>query len=209
MSERRYASPVSSQPFFSSPGSGLWVEVDRYSSGLYPGGARDRHSRSSCDRLYDLLTYEDPGPAYTKKGKLRVHQPAKHQDESAAFYNAQCIHYGLKESQTKPASKKALLEAFGGSRKELQVPDSIRKIERDLAAEYEVKNVAAEKKYREDMIIQKAAEEKARKKRKQEESDLFADVLGNPSKKAKSTAPLDVKTLSGFYNIFPPALSDG
>ena len=64
-------------------------------------------------RLMYLLTYVDPGPIPTKKGTPRVHQPKPHKDQTAKFYEAQLIHYGLEPRKGKQAAKKALLAAAG------------------------------------------------------------------------------------------------
>ena len=199
MSIREFASPVSSPPFFYTP-SGLYVEVEG-----------QRKSRCSSARLYDLLTYQDPGPAYTKAGNLKVHQPPKHRDETQAFYVAQCIHYGLEQRKSKPAAKKALLTAIEGSESDLTVPASIRNIERKLAAEYDVKNAAAEKVYREQRLAEQKAKEQESKKRKQEEAELMNEVLEqSSSKKPKiSRKKLDIKSLAGSYVVAAPAISDG
>ena len=163
-----HAAPVSIPPFRYTTND-FYVEIDHH-----------RHGRCSSSRLHDLLTHVDPGPAYTKAGKLRVHQPAPHKDETQHFYEAQLRHYGLKPLKSKPAAKNALLAAFNGG-KILTVPESILKIERKLAAEYKIKNEVAEKEYRQEKQRQKEAEEKERKKRKREENDLLAEILDEPS----------------------------
>lgn len=172
---REFASPVSSPPFFYSSTSGLYVEIDHH-----------RHSRSSSGRLHDLLTYEVPGPALTKAGKPKVHQPTPHKDEPGHFYIAQLLLYGLKHLKSKPAAKKALLVALqddGG----LTVPEHIRKIERELAAEYSVKNAAAEKERQKQKLLEKERKVKERKKRQRDEGDLLAEIQAPSNKKSKSS----------------------
>lgn len=171
---REYASPVSSPPFFYSPTSGLYVEIDR-----------NRHSRSNSDRLHRLLTYKDSGPALTKAGKPKVHQPAPHKDEPGHFYIAQLLLYGLKPLKSKPAAKKALLTALQGA-KGLTVPENIRKVERDLIAEYDVKNAAAEKERQAQKLLEKERREKELKKRRRDEDDMLAEIQGPSHKKPKS-----------------------
>ena len=172
---REFASPVSSPPFFYSSTSGLYVEIDHH-----------RHSRSSSGRLHDLLTYEDPGPALTKAGKPKVHQPTPHKDEPGHFYIAQLLLYGLKHLKSKPAAKKALLVALQGDGG-LTVPENIRKIERELAAEYSVKNAAAEKERQKQKLLEKERKEKERKKRQRDEGDLLAEIQAPSNKKSKSS----------------------
>ncbi|KAL8682040.1 MAG: hypothetical protein Q9186_001916 [Xanthomendoza sp. 1 TL-2023] len=208
-----YASPVSSPPFYYTSSSGLYVEVEGH-----------RHGRCLGSRLYGLLTYKDPGPAYTKKGTLKVHQPPKHKDETQHFYEAQIIHYGLKPLKSKAAAKNALLKAFKSPGSNLPVPQEIHKIQEDLATKYSEKNVVAKKKYEEERVLRKVAEEKARRKRKQDEEDLIAEFLEDSSKKAKtssgkavkkpdtkaeSSISVDIATLSGVYTIAAPSVSNG
>lgn len=167
---RVYASPVASPPFTYERLSGLEA---------------NRHARCASDRLYELLTYTDPGPVLTKQGKPRVHQPPPHKDPTVAFYEAQLVHYGLKPLKTKGPAKKALLVAFEANNGTLTVPENIARLERDLAAQFEVKDAAAKNEYYAEKERKMAAEELKRKKRKREEEDLVADFRKTVSKKAK------------------------
>ena len=171
---RNYASSVSSPPFFYTLTSGLYVEIDH-----------KRHSRSGSERLHQLLTYINPGPALTKAGKPKVHQPAPHKDEPGHFYEAQLLLYGLKPLKSKPAAKKALLAALQ-SGAGLTVPENIRKIERDLAAEYDVKNAAAEKQRQEQKLLEKGRKEQEKKKRQRDEEGLLAELQAASKKRSKS-----------------------
>lgn len=164
-----YASPVSSPPFKYTTGD-FWVEIEG-----------QKYSRHDSTRLYDLLTYVDPGPAYTKKGKLRVRQPPPHVDETQNFYVAQLYHHGLEPQETKQAAKDALLAALRKHGSPLKVPENVRKIEKDLADEYRVKNAAAAEEYRQKKMRREEAERVQQKKRKREEEELLADVLGEAS----------------------------
>lgn len=184
---RAFAPPVSSPPFFYSGTSGLYVEIDH-----------NRHSRSSSDSIHALLTYKDPGPALTKAGKPKVHQPPPHKDQPAHFYTAQLLLYGLKPLKSKQAAKKALLAALNGVGG-LTVPEDVRKIERDLAAEYEVKNAAAEKEYRKEKLLRKETEAKERKRRRRDEDDLLAELHAPSQKKSKSNKVL---VLTGIITEF-------
>lgn len=167
---RNFAPPVSSPPFSYSPALGLYVSVDH-----------NTHTRSSSDRIRTLLNI-GPGPALTKAGKPKVHQP---KDETGHFYTAQLLLYGLKPLSSKPAAKKALLAALQGAGG-LVVSEKVRKIERDLAAEYQVKNAAAEKEYRKEKSLREEAEAKERKKRQRDEDDLLAEIQAPSQKKSKS-----------------------
>ena len=86
------------------------------------------------------------------------------------------ILYGLQHFKSKPAAKKALLTALQGDGG-LTVPENILKIERNLAAEYGVKNAAAEKEYQKQKLLGKERNEKERKKRQRDEEDLLAQKL--------------------------------
>ncbi|KZV67839.1 hypothetical protein PENSPDRAFT_583353 [Peniophora sp. CONT] len=108
-------------------------------TGLYVMQDRQRYIRAEASKLYELLTWVDKGPASTKKGAPRKRQPPPHKDESEAYYNAQAIHYGLKPSKTKDATKKALLATFGG-RKEIKVPDKVVALEKELRELWRTEN---------------------------------------------------------------------
>ena len=190
---REFAPPVSAPPFFYSLTSGLYVEIDR-----------NRHSRSGSDRLYRLLTYKDPGPVLTKAGKPKVHQPAPHKDEPGHFYVAQLLLYGLQHLKSKPAAKKALLTALQGDGG-LTVPENILKIERNLAAEYGVKNAAAEKEYQKQKLLEKERKEKERKKRQRDEEDLLAQIQAPSDKKSKSSK-VQGSLLLVFYSETKPVV---
>lgn len=142
------------------------------------GQRYDRHDSTS---LYHLLTYVDPGPAYTKKGKLRVRQPKPHVDETQNFYVAQLYHYGLEPRETKEAAKEALLAALRTLGSPLKVPESVRKVEKDLADKYSVKNVAAAEDYRRKKLHREEEERVKEKKRKREEEQSLAEALGEDS----------------------------
>ncbi|KAI5303075.1 hypothetical protein KEM56_000060, partial [Ascosphaera pollenicola] len=75
-----------------------------------------KHRRASAREL-NALFHPSPG------------QPPK-ADPTAHWYNAQCLHYGLKPSGVKGTAHKRLLEAF--NKEHLIVPSWIRKIERKL-----------------------------------------------------------------------------
>lgn len=119
-----YASPVSSPPFKYTTDN-FWVEVEG-----------QRYNRRDPTSLYQLLTYVDSGPAYTKKGKLRVRQPKPLVDETENFYLAQLLHYGLQPQKTKEAAKDALLAAFKNQKSPLTVPENVLEVERDLEDKY-------------------------------------------------------------------------
>lgn len=173
-----YASPVSSPPFKYTSLSGIYVDTPAYEG---------RHPRCSSSKIYDLLTHEDPGPAYTKTGQLHVHQPPKHKDESHHFYTAQLVHYGLKPLKTKSLAKKALLAAYRGSAEGLTVPESIMKIEKRLTAEFKKKNAAAEREHRQNQKRQGQDQNEQPKKRKRDENKSTDKARDDPLTSGKAT----------------------
>ena len=139
-----------------------------------------RIGRCSSDHLIYLLTYVDPGPVLTKKGKPRIHQPPPHKDETAAFYQAQLVHYGLRPLKDKKRAKDLLLEAAEASDRNLTVPASIRELESLLAQEHGAQRQEARKIAREIEMIEFAARKNASRKRQLEEDKILADAYGQP-----------------------------
>lgn len=137
---RNMAQPVYREPFSYSDDL-LQVQVEN-------GNKRDSHSREDSGRLYAFLTYTPPtGPALTKNGTVRVHQPDRHVDLTASCYTAQLVHYGLKPFKSKPAAKKALLAAYAAQGGTLKVPDDVLRIEQELKTEWTRQNELANKTY--------------------------------------------------------------
>ena len=99
----------------------------------------NKHRRCPATHLYDLLTHIEEGPRFKKNGQLHAHQSAPHKDQTAGFYEAQLVHYGLKPLKTKAAAKHALLAAFKGDKKGLKVPPEFVKLEKEMAVLYEKK----------------------------------------------------------------------
>ncbi|KAG6917551.1 hypothetical protein DXG01_002018 [Tephrocybe rancida] len=144
---RLYAPPVT-RDGFSYYGNELNFEVDRH-----------RHPRCGSSSLYSLLTYKEPsGPLLTKAGTVAKRQPTPHKDNPAHFYEAQCVHYGLKPYKTKAVAKKHLLAAFNTTTETLDVPPHIVALEHELKKEYVIANEAGKKKAQEE----KANQEKQR-----------------------------------------------
>lgn len=88
--------------------------------------------RSTIEDLEALLAQSDT-IASTKKGTTRTRQSLGSSDESAAFYHAQCIHYGLPPFEERVDAKKALSEALAGK---LKVPKIISDVEKAMKKEY-------------------------------------------------------------------------
>lgn len=172
-----YAGPVTrDNVFFYGNPTGLHVTQDR-----------QRYVRAEASHLYDLLTWVDKGPALTKKGAPRKRQPPPHKDESEAYYVAQSIHYGLKPSKTKDATKKALLDAFGGG-KDIKVPGKIVALEKELRKLWLAENEKALVRLRqEEEERQKAEEEKRAEDRRRHEAILAEFEAGAAS--ATKAAP--------------------
>jgi hypothetical protein len=135
-----YADAVEEGPYRYHPVRGFRVQVNS-----------TEFQRASTASLYELLTYREPPPLLRKDGRPKVHQPPKREDKSAAFYAAQELHHGLPASDTKEASKKALLQAIEAApNRNLVVPANLTKLEQDLAAKYKVANKAARIRKEED-----------------------------------------------------------
>lgn len=137
-------------------------------TGLHVIQNNQRYTRASDSHLYDLLTWTDKGPVLTKKGVPAKRQPRPHKDETAAYYIAQLILYGLQPMKTKPAAKKALLAAFG-SGKSLKVPENIITLEKELKGMWRVESEKAqvryeqEKKEREKLELERRAEQRRKR----------------------------------------------
>ncbi|KDR85353.1 hypothetical protein GALMADRAFT_204831 [Galerina marginata CBS 339.88] len=134
--------PVSRDGFFHS-GASFYVEVDHH-----------RHPRCDSGALYKLLTWTDPPPLLTKKGIVAKRQPDPHKDSPGHFYQAQCLHYGLKGYKQKPAAKKHLLAAFNATTKDMAVPPHILALEKSLNEEYKAVNEVAMQKAKEEEVRQ-------------------------------------------------------
>jgi hypothetical protein len=93
-----------------------------------------RYPRADPQHLHRLLTWGvDTDPLLTKTSSVppKPHSPHYHKDETATYYKAQLMHFGLKPFKTKPAAKKALLAAFGDGH-DLKVPERLGKMEEEL-----------------------------------------------------------------------------
>lgn len=161
-----------------------------------------RFTRHDARSLYHLLTYVDPGPAYTKAGKLRVHQPPPYQDKSQNFYIAQLYHYGLEPRNSKQEAKNALLAAFKNGRSILTVPESVRRVEKDLADEYRVKNAAAAEEHHRKQREYEEAERGRQKKRKREHEHLLAEALGEDSEEGSPSSKKKPKLSEVSFQFF-------
>ena len=69
----------------------------------------------------------------------------------------------------------------------LQIPENIRKLEKELRERYRIANIAARKKYKEEVEHEQRKEEKALLKRKRQEEELMEMLMADrqPQKKAK------------------------
>jgi hypothetical protein len=146
-----YIPPVTRDHVFFYAGSrGLFVTLDR----------RD-YARADPRHLYSLLTWVDQGPVLTKKGVPSKRQPPPHKDETATFYIAQLMHFGLKPLKTKPAAKKALLAAFGDGQ-DPKVPEQLQNLEDELRALWHAENEKGRIHYKQ-MEKERQREEEERK----------------------------------------------
>lgn len=161
-------------------------------NGLYVVENGRHYTRALDSDLHDLLTWVDEGPVLTKKGVPAKRQPPPHKDETAAFYIAQLMHYGLKPLKTKPAAKNALLAAFDGG-ESLAVPRRIVDLESELKELWRVENEKGRVRYKQQRKegAKKEGERRADQKRKQEAIlAQFSDDTSHagPSRKRKRRA---------------------
>ncbi|KAJ6531259.1 hypothetical protein B0H19DRAFT_1273468 [Mycena capillaripes] len=161
---------------------------------FYVQGSGYRMRRADATRLHSLLTYTAPPPLLTKAGKVAKRQPRPHEDESEEFYTSQLAHYGLQPATTKEAAKRALLTAFG-TKKTLEVPSRILKLEKEMYKEYKESNKMAKAKYLEEQKEERKKEEEKRNKRKRERDSAIDSFLqdgsSRPLKKGKTQAEKD------------------
>ncbi|KAK5089523.1 hypothetical protein LTR70_001592 [Exophiala xenobiotica] len=168
----------------------------------------NRIPRCPCQDLYALLTWVDKGPVLKKNGKPRVHQPPPHKDKDPDFYHAQCIHYGIRPFKTRPAAKRALLEAFAAQSNHLAIPQSILDTEAELKKEFAQANKAAKEQLDAEKRERQAQMATKQMKRKREQDSTIEEVSGKSAKRAKQK-PLDPQAISGSFTVAAPSLSEG
>ena len=184
------------------------VKRGEFSYDCISGLSVDRFPCWPCGELYALLTWKSNGPVLRKDGKPKVHQP-KYREKSDQFYRAQCVHYGLKPFKSKAAAKKELLRAFGAS-KMLNVPQSIRGIEKELELEYATANAIAKKEREQERLVQTELETKRQLKRKREDEQVLQTISDAGKKKTKSSAKqrLDLDKVAAQYTVVSEYLRD-
>jgi len=168
-STRIFCAPVEREPF----------EYDGYELQV------NRIPRCPCQDLYALLTWVDKGPVLKKNGKPRVHQPPPHKDKAPDFYHAQCIHYGIRPFKTRPAAKRALLEAFAAQGNHLAIPQSILDTEAELKEEFAQANKAAKEQRDAEKRERQAQMATKQMKRKREQDSIIEQVSAKSTKRAK------------------------
>jgi hypothetical protein len=146
------------------------------------GLAVDGIARCDSGRLMFLLTYTQPPPLLTKKGKPRVHQPEPHKDETAKFYKAQCRHYGLPSKSNKNAAKEALLAFAKANGNRFIVPPSVAEVEAKLADEFKAKKSEYDATIADIDAREKKANLEASRKRKTNEGELLSTIPKKPKK---------------------------
>ncbi|EJD37658.1 hypothetical protein AURDEDRAFT_154327 [Auricularia subglabra TFB-10046 SS5] len=153
-------------------------------------------------QLLQHLAFVDPGPALTKKGKPRVHQPVRPQDQSAEFYCAQMVHYGLATATDAPAPRDAAKQALRGST--LLVPAAVLDVEAGLKTRYDEEN---------DRLRGGTGDKAEAGRQKRQRAAGEPGVAGSSdqpaSKRAKqsesavklATGPVNLDAISGYYHI--------
>ena len=183
--------------------------------------------RCDSNDLYKLVS-RGPGPILTKSGKPRVNQP---KEETNKFYQAQFVHYGLRQEKTKDAAKKSLLAAYKGGT-ELKVPEKTQKLEKDLELQFSIADKEAEiidhaqnkvnlelrrqgwkrkvEAMRAEFLGAETEEPVATKGRKAKRGKVIGNCVPKSRSSAESTKPnpLDASELEGVYRIFAPEIAD-
>ncbi|KAF1810561.1 hypothetical protein P152DRAFT_515738 [Eremomyces bilateralis CBS 781.70] len=168
----------------------------------------DGIARCDSDRLLYLLTYVQPPPLLTKKGKPRVHQPPPHNDETERFYSAQCIHYGLLSKSDKAAAKKALLAFAKANDDKFIIPSAVIEVEAKLADEFKIKKAEYDAKIADIDAREKKANEEADRKRKRDEDEILNTITKKPKKSELLKFP--TKLIGGAaFTVIAPEISKG
>ena len=117
-----------------------------------------RYSRADPRHLHRLLTW---GVDMLTKTSVQREPPYPHwhKDETATYYKAQLMHFGLKPFKTKPAAKKALLAAFGDGH-DLKVPERLGKLEDELKTLWEAESEKVRIRYEQKEKVRKKKREK-------------------------------------------------
>ncbi|KAK5950748.1 hypothetical protein OHC33_008131 [Knufia fluminis] len=156
---------------------------------------------------YDWHDLQIKDQCLRRRESLEYIRAPPHKDKPAEFYHAQCIHYGIKPFKTKPAAKRALLEAFRAQGGRLAVPQSAVDIEQELKKEFAEANATAKRKYEADKLERQEQSWKKQVKRKREEDSLVEEVSTAAAKRVKQQ-PLDVQAIRGPYTVAAPHLSE-
>lgn len=106
-------------------------------------------------------------------------------DPTAHWYNAQCLHYGLKPSSVKGTAHKRLLEA--SNKEHLIVPSWIRKIERKLKREWDAR----------------VAESQSRSRREQRRADTDQSTRKSKKRRVSTNTTRDPEVIV-IDNESPP-----
>jgi hypothetical protein len=165
---------------FPRPTSGPFQYVQSYDSEVRL--EVDGIERCDSHRLMFLLTYVQPPPLLTKKGKPRVRQPPPHEDETGRFYSAQCIHYGLPPKSDKSAAKEALMRFAEANDYKFIIPPAVAEVEAKLAKEFEAKKAEYDAKLADIKVREQKAMEEARRKRKRHHDELLSIIAKKPKK---------------------------
>lgn len=143
-------------------------------------GGHNRHRRATVYEIQELLH-----PSISKP----IKDPAGH------WYEAQCIHYGLRPSKTKSVAKTRLLDALNG--KTLKVPENIQMTEEKLRKKWH-------KDAKEKLVTQKGAnvssnEEASVRKRKAPASP----EVESPKRNKIGVKKEENQESLGFKSIYP------
>ena len=170
--------------------------------------------------LYHGELFVDPGNKKHYKRALPVELTAllksgsSEKDETAPYYEAQLVHFGLKRTKDKARAKWRLLEAVNG--KTLRVPEDLLKVEKELKKEYETANkksknastttgltgtsgegtAGKKRKKPEDSHVLESSLPAAKKSQKAKAKDSFPVSKGNPTSASNKTSTKAISTFS-------------
>ena len=142
-------------------------------------GGHNRHRRATVNEIQELLH-----PSISKPSK----DPAGH------WYEAQCIHYGLRSSKTKSVAKTRLLDALNG--KTLRVPETIQMTEEKLRKKWH-KDAKETLRAQKEICVPSGGEISARKRKAPPSSEVKSLKRNKTGiKKEEHQESLELKDIS-------------
>lgn len=193
-STRIYCAPVKREPF---QYDGLELRVNHI-------------SRCPSQDLYALLTWVDKGGQCSRRmGNLVSTNLHLIRTKVLISTTPNAFHYGIKPFKTRPAAKKALLEAFAAHGNHLVVPQSILDVEAELKEEFAQANKTAKEVREAEKLEHQQQIQREQMKRKREEDSIVEEVSAKSAKHAKQKQSLDLQAVAGAFSVAAPSLLEG